>query len=234
MPFVFWPYLKSSFIVLRTLFISMNKKIELIDFLKGFSIFTIVVDHFLSQLPLPEIQKDMVEVGGTGVHTFILVSGFGLYLSHLRKPLSFINFIRKRFTKIYLPYILIVIITALISFFIPVSDNSWYAFFGHVFLYKMFDSSIMSSYGFQFWFISTIIQLYLLFNLLAWLRSKISSVAFFTLGLAVSIVYMLLVVWLGKEDNASWIRFCFQYIWEFMLGMMLAELYLQKGELRGG
>jgi peptidoglycan/LPS O-acetylase OafA/YrhL len=206
----------------------MNRKIQLIDFLKGFSIFTIVVYHLLYRLPLPEIERKVLLMGGTGVHTFIFISGFGLYLSHLRKRLGFYDFIKKRFTKIYLPYIIIVSISALIGLFIPIFDNSLYAFFGHVFLYKMFDHTIMMSYGFQLWFISAIIQLYLLFNLLAFLKARISTGAFLLLGLFISISWSLLVVFLGKEDLANWNRCGLQFLWEFMLGMILAELYVRR------
>ena len=141
-----------------------NQKITAIDFLKGYSILTIVIFHLGQALKLPTLMAQLINFGGTGVHTFIFVSGFGLYLSHLRKPLSYKVFLRKRFTKIYLPYIVVVAFSALVSLFIPVYNNSLYAFLGHVFLFKMFDEAIIGSYGYQFWFISTIIQLYLLFH----------------------------------------------------------------------
>ena len=80
---------------------------------------------------LPPALARMINFGGTGVHTFIFVSGFGLYLSHLRHPLPFGAFLKKRFSKIYVPYIIIVTVSAVISLFIPVFTNSAYAFFGH-------------------------------------------------------------------------------------------------------
>ena len=207
----------------------MNKKLELIDFLKGFSIFTIVVGHFLHQLPLPTMASNIVQIGGTGCTRLFWCQDLAYIFLISENNWGSLSFIKKRFTKIYLPYIFIVIVTALLSFLIPVSNNSWYAFFGHVFLYKMFDDRIMSSYGYQFWFISTIIQLYLIFTILAWLKSKVSSPLFFVIGLAASISWMIVVLFFGKEDNAVWIRFFLQYVWEFMLGMILASAYMQRG-----
>jgi peptidoglycan/LPS O-acetylase OafA/YrhL len=75
----------------------MQKKIEVIDFLKGYSMLSIVIYHIGQELNLPGAVAKMINFGGTGVHTFIFVSGFGLYLSHLRRPLSFVLFLRKRF-----------------------------------------------------------------------------------------------------------------------------------------
>ena len=81
------------------------KKYELIDFLKGFAIFTIVIYHALQRIDLNPMMQDAIKLGGTGVHLFLLISGLGLYLSHKRKALNFPAFLKKRFSKIYLPYL---------------------------------------------------------------------------------------------------------------------------------
>ena len=65
------------------------KKYELIDFLKGFAIFTIVIYHALQRVDLNPMMQNAIKLGGTGVHLFLLISGLGLYLSHQRKALSF-------------------------------------------------------------------------------------------------------------------------------------------------
>lgn len=75
------------------------KKIEIIDYLRGFSIFTIVLMHLIQSYPIPQIIRTASSFGGAGVHVFILCSGFGLYLSHLNKPLSYINFLKRRIYK---------------------------------------------------------------------------------------------------------------------------------------
>jgi peptidoglycan/LPS O-acetylase OafA/YrhL len=207
----------------------MHKKLEVIDFLKGYSMLSIVIYHFSQALgPQPMLVK-MINFGGTGVHTFIFVSGFGLYLSHLRKPLSFPQFLKKRFTKVYVPYIVIVSASALISFLVPIYVNSPYAFFGHVFLYKMFDDDIMSSYGFQLWFISTIIQLYFIFPLLVRIKERLKDWPFILIGLAISITWGIFVVSTGRAGMRIFNGAFFLYLWEFMLGMLLAEKFFVKG-----
>lgn len=205
------------------------KKYELIDFLKGFAIFTIVIYHALQRLNLNPMMQNAIRLGGTGVHLFLLISGLGLYLSHYYKPLSFGLFIRKRFLKIYIPYIIIVIISAFAGIFWPLFEiNSWYAFGGHVFLYKMFDNSIIGSYGYQLWFLSTILQFYLLFHVIAWFKKKSKNRYFLSAGFLISIAWGVLILYFDKSEMRNWNSFFLMYAWEFMLGMVFAELLIQK------
>lgn len=207
----------------------MHKKLEVIDFLKGYAMLSIVIYHLGQAMGLPPILARMIDFGGTGVHTFIFVSGFGLYLSHLRKPLSFPQFLKKRFTKIYIPYIIIVLASALLSLLVPIYPNSAYALFGHIFLYKMFDDDIMSSYGYQLWFVSTIIQLYFIFPFLVRIKGRLGGWAFVLLGLAISITWGIFVVSTRRAGMRIFNGAFFLYLWEFMLGMVLAEKYFVKG-----
>lgn len=205
------------------------KKYELIDFLKGFAILTIVIYHALLRIDLNPMMHNAIKLGGTGVHLFLLISGLGLYLSHKRKALSFPVFLKKRFSKIYLPYILIVIISASLGLLWPLFEiNSWYAFGGHVLLYKMFDNHIIGSYGYQLWFLSTILQFYLLFHVLAWVKSRSKNRYFLLIGLLISFAWGSLILALGFSNLRNWNSFFLQYLWEFMLGMVFASLLLQN------
>lgn len=205
------------------------KRIEIIEFLKGYSIFTIIIFHFLQTFHFQNIVGKLISFGGTGVHLFILLSGFGLYYSHIHKPLSFVSFIQKRITKIYFPYIVIVLISALIALFIPIFKNSLYALGGHIFLYKMFDESIMGSYGYPLWFISMIIQFYITFNLIVLLKEKTGNKLFLITCFITSILWTILVIYLGKETVRVWNSFFVRYLWEFALGMVLASEFKRNG-----
>ncbi|HMQ48927.1 MAG TPA: acyltransferase [Saprospiraceae bacterium] len=200
----------------------MNKRLSVIDYLKGFSMLTIVVFHYWFQTPLPSPIDRLIYFGGTGIHLFIFLSGFGLYASHLRQPLSYTNFLQKRLTKIYLPYIIVVLLSAGIAWFLPIFDFSWYALFGHIFLYKMFDNDIMVSYGYHFWFISMILQFYLVFHILVWIKKRWRDGVFLVFCLLLSLAWAGLVVYLGKQEWRSWNSFFLQYLWEFALGMLVA------------
>lgn len=198
------------------------KKLDIIDFLRGFSIFTIALMH-LVQPSLPTTLRMAASFGGAGVHVFILCSGFGLFLSHLNKPLRYTEFIKKRFSKVYWPYALIVIVYSLWL---------WYAsgleffqareLFSHLLLYKMFDNSLDISICYPFWFISTIIQFYITWPLTVKLMKKSCGLFY---ALLLSVIWWILVAILGYEDYRPWGSCFLQYLWEFALGMQFAKWY---------
>jgi peptidoglycan/LPS O-acetylase OafA/YrhL len=203
--------------------------IELIDFIRGYSILTIVLYHYCQSIPLSPLLSKAINFGGTGIHTFLFASGFGLFLSHLRKPLSYTGFLKKRLSKIYIPYILIVSLTAVISLLVPIYENKWNNYFSHVFLYKMFDKHLIGTYGYQLWFISTIIQCYIFFPLIVKLRERMPGKMFLLTGLLISFAWCAVFLFLHKEEERNWYSFFLSYLWEFMLGMYCAEIYLKKG-----
>ena len=207
-----------------------GNKVQEINYLKGFSIFTIVLMHLMQCMSaLPSQINTLASIGGTGVHVFFLCSGIGLYLSYLNRKTSFKDFIDRRFKKIYIPYIIVV----LISFFLPWlykgADRFW-ALLSHVFLYKMFVPKYEESFGTQFWFVSTIIQLYLLFIPMCRLKEKMkNNIWFFGLFFFVSFLWWIFCYIVGVSNERIWNSFCLQYIWEFALGVVIAD-ELKKGK----
>lgn len=206
----------------------MIKRIELIEFLKGFSILTIVIFHYLQTFHWQNIAGKLIFFGGTGVHLFIFLSGFGLYYSYLHKPVTFPEFLKKRISKVYIPYLIIVIVSALFACLIPVYEGSWYAFGGHVFLYKMFDESIIGSYGYPLWFISLIIQFYLMFYSFLWVIKKIEMKNFLYLSFLLSFIWVIYIIFSDKDVYRIWNSFFLKYLWEFSLGMYTALKYKEQ------
>lgn len=209
------------------------KRLDVINYLKGFSIFTIVFMHlFQNYLNLPNVINKGLALGGAGVHIFILCSGFGLYLSYLNKKIEYKEFLKKRFSKIYIPYILVILISASIPIVYNGSDRI-NAVLSHMFLFKMFFEKYECSFGMQFWFISTIVQFYLAFYILIRIKNRIkSNKTFFILSLGISFVWWILVFLIGKSDVRVWNSFFLQYLWEFCLGMVLAEIYYFNNEIK--
>lgn len=204
------------------------KRLPIIEFLKGYSIFTIIIFHYLQRFNLEQPYNQLIFFGGTGVHLFILLSGLGLYLSYLNRPLPYLAYLKKRTSKIYFPYIAVVTLSAIISLVVPIYDNSLYAFGGHMFLYKMFDESIMASYGYPLWFISTILQFYLVFYILAFLARKTGNAAFLICCLALTMAWTFIVLSIGKESERVWNSFFLRYLWEFALGMVIADTLVRN------
>ena len=69
------------------------------------------------------LDKSHFITGGSGVHVFLLCSGFGLYYSYLKKNVNSTQFIKRRFLKIYIPYIIVVLVSAMIPFMYDRSDR---------------------------------------------------------------------------------------------------------------
>lgn len=174
--------------------------------------------HLVGGFTLGVFSK-AVAFGGAGVHVFILCSGFGLYLSYLRKPLGYYDFLKKRFGKVWIPYAIVVILWGLWIF---VSEGVFphREVQAHLLLYKMFSSKLDTSLCYPYWFISTIIQFYIAWPLIVKVF-RLHRGGY--LLLAISLLWSTLVGILGLEDNRAWGSFFLQYLWEFGLGMWIAE-----------
>lgn len=200
----------------------MKNKIELIDFLRGFSIFTIVAMHLCQHHTEGALNKAF-SFGGAGVHVFILCSGFGLYLSYLKKPLPYMDFLKRRFGKVWVPYAIAVLLWGLwyliAKGYFPLSEVA-----SHLLLYKMFSSELDISLCYPYWFISAIVQFYLFWPLIVKAyRMRWGGCLLLMMSLAWSTV----VGVLGLEEERPWGSFFLQYLWEFGLGMWIAERLFQ-------
>lgn len=158
------------------------------------------------------------------IYFFSLVSGFGLYLSHLNKPLKYGDFLKRRFLKVYLPFIIVIFVSALIPFMYTGNDRLM-ALLSNIFLFKMFNEYFMSAFGGHLWFVSMILEFYLVFPLLTIVISKGKPGFHILLALLISIGWATMVGVLGKTGVRIWDSFFLQFLWEFVLGMELAKWY---------
>lgn len=176
--------------------------------------------HLVGMLGISGIWEKAAAFGGAGVHVFILCSGFGLYLSYLRKPLGYIAFLKKRFTRIYMPMAVLCVATAV---WMACMGREWFIpLWGNLLLFKMFVPELESSMGGQMWFVSTIIQFYLAWPLIVKLFNTRGGVK---LALIISLLWSTTVGLLGYAEERVWNSFFLQYLWEFCLGMKMAEIY---------
>ena len=208
----------------------MKERIEFIDFAKGFAIFYIMVYHFLQPFHFNSIITGLIAFGGSGVHLFFFLSGYGLSLSVFK---GIKLFFKRRFINIVLPFYIYIIIAFLFSRFTPVfSQFGWDAFFANIFLYKMFCTTYITSFGFQLWFFSTIVQFYLIYPLLIWGLNKIGKRNFILLSFILSIGWMTLIYFLGQSDDRAWNSCFLRYLWEFSLGMVAAGVDRSRFKIR--
>lgn len=202
-----------------------GKKIEFIDFAKGYSIITIVLYHFLSRFSLPAILSKAIMFGGTGAHFFIFLSGFGLALSGKQDVLLFY---KRRFVKIFIPYFIVISFIYIFNRYVPLYKDGLYAYCGHIFLFKMFDNSIVGSFGGHLWFVSVIFQFYIIYPFLVRLMHKIGREKFVIMSLAISVLYWCVTYVSGFYTLRIWNSFFLQFLREFSFAMVLAELYVQN------
>lgn len=208
-----------------------KKKNDYISYLKGISIISIVLFHLINSFStLPNSVKIISNFGGAGVHIFFMCSGFGLYYSYLNKPVSYSTFLKKRMSKIYIPYIILVIVSFFVPFMIAEGDRIK-ALFSHIFLYKMFIPKYNESFGSHLWFISTIIQMYLIFFVLIKMKNKIGSRNFIIVSCTLSVAWWIIVGVMNLSSERVWNSFFLQYLWEFAIGMCIAERYKKDNKL---
>ncbi|WP_367281884.1 acyltransferase family protein [Tunicatimonas pelagia] len=203
----------------------MNR-IAFIEYARGYAILSIVLYHYLVGYDLGKWLNLSVFFGGTGIHLFFFLSGFGLNLS---KSIKLEGYFSKRFLKVYFPYFLIVTLIYTSSTFIALyPDANVNVYLSHILLYKMFFHEYINSLGGHFWFISTIIQFYIVFPLLRRLQQVLGNNLFLVLSVIVSLIHLLLTIYFSLYARHISSIFTL-YLWEFALGMYLAKAYQKDG-----
>ena len=112
--------------------------------------------------------------GWIGVSLFFFTSGFCIHLSFLNNSnFSVLKFYRRRFWRIYPPYILAVIAFSILSHIDITSFNGAVQLLSHIFLvHNLLPLSFYSGINPSFWSIGTEAQLYLMYLLMLYLRKN--------------------------------------------------------------
>ena len=166
-----------SFVFFVALFLSIRRKKEILSFskevtedLKGFGILAVVFSHIGYFLSTDDkFLFPLSILAGVGVNLFLFVSGFGLTISALSKPLCIFGFYKKRLLKLFIPmwFTITVFILADYLFYgqtFPVSSliQNYLGFFPQADIFTDLDSPL--------WYFTLILFFYLIFPLLFWKR----------------------------------------------------------------
>ena len=239
------------------------KRVDCLDYFRGMAIIAVFLFHclatvfgakfpwngwfrdfslapsFLALLPIPAC------IGNAGVPIFFVVSGFCIHLSFQRDH-QWGGFLIRRFFRIYPPYVLAVLLFALV---LPETVRRLFGaenagllqLVSHLLLLQNFSSSTIYGINPSFWSIAVEVQLYLIYPLLlmlvgklGWRRSLFLLLAFqvllagvagvtSTMMLAPSLRPLALEIghysyWLQMSPLAYW------FSWS--LGAWIADVYL--------
>lgn len=202
-------------------------RIEFLDFGRGLAILGIVLYHYTDWMTTGAAAQAL-SLAGSGVHVFILLSGFGMTLSRFAETPR--RFYARRFARVCVPYYLFVTFVFLanqLHAYYP--GDGMYAYLGHIFWYKMFDSAIIGSFGEHLWFLSPLLVLYLLFPLLNRALARVGGFRLVLVALLVSSAWWVLVIATDRVADPAYRRFFLQFIWEFCLGMAMGQAYRDRG-----
>lgn len=201
--------------------------IELTNELKGLAILMIVFSHVGYFLVSDHrFLVPLSNYAGVGVDLFLALSGYGLAVSALRKPLSIGKFYLKRLPRVYLPVIVTLAIFLLLDFFIlhrayPVSTTlqNFLGLFPHADLYNDIDSPL--------WFITFLLVNYFLFPIIFQRRYPIIS----AVGLALTVWLFIILVPKLNLISVDLVKFYKLHFLAFPLGVMLAGIINQPPAL---
>ena len=133
--------------------------------LKGLGILTVVFAHFTyMKVNNWEFLYPLSTIAGVGVDLFLLMSGFGLTVGMMKKPMGVLDFYKKRVIKIFIPF-WIALIIMFIADFIFLDKN-----YGFIYMLKSALGFFPTADGFAdvnspFWYITWMMMFYILFPL---------------------------------------------------------------------
>ena len=185
--------------------------------------------NFLSSFDFPNL---ITYFGHYGVQLFIFISGYGLMKAYGNTKIQYFNFIKKRLIKLYPTFLISIIILYLYQFYILKwgynSSTPFQDILLRVSLIANFVPGKIYVVSGPYWFYSMIVQLYLLFPVLAYIqKKKINSLWYIVLfSLVITSVFNAFFV----SKNLSLYYNFFGNLPVFCLGMILAskKVYFNK------
>jgi peptidoglycan/LPS O-acetylase OafA/YrhL len=155
--------------------------------LKGLGILTVVFAHFAYMLVTnAEFLFPLSIIAGVGVDLFLFMSGYGLSVGMLKKPMPIFEFYKRRLIKIFIPFwVALIIIFAADSIFLNINYTMPY-------MIQSFLGWFPTAIGYgdvnsPFWYITWMIMFYALYPIVfsvkrPWLTALILAVIATLLG----------------------------------------------------
>lgn len=222
----------------------MRPSTEWITQMKGLTMMTIIVFHWFWH-HLTGVWQKAANAGAQGNHIFFILSAFGLYLSLSNKKSKFST--RAEWKVWFLKRSKKILISYYISVIIIFSAIALYGYLTHQYaetlsrmglntgtalstllLYRNFIGSHSTAINTPWWFSITILQLYLLFPVLAWILDKLGWKVLAVCAFVVNLMYIFGYAVLFKSSNNAFICFPLQWLFSFSLGLVLCDFYIKN------
>lgn len=146
---------------------------------------------------------------------FIFLSGIKLSFSYKDKQLNFLDFLKKRFVKIFIPYLVWYIIYYI--YFRNAGYMESKTVYQHIFSFLLGD--LVS----PFYFITVIFQLYFLFGIIQWFFKKFNN--FYLLLFVVLLNFLFLKFVFFKYDDRFFGTYFLYFILGFYAGLNYKNFY---------
>lgn len=155
--------------------------------LKGLGILTVVFAHFAYMLVTnAEFLFPLSIIAGVGVDLFLFMSGYGLSVGMLKKPMPVMEFYKRRLIKIFIPFwVALIIIFAADAIFLNINYTTPYMVQS---LLGWFPTAVgFGDVNSPFWYITWMIMFYALYPIVfsvkrPWLTALILAVVATLLG----------------------------------------------------
>ena len=191
--------------------------------LKGLGILTVVFAHFAyMKVTNAEFLFPLSIIAGVGVDLFLFMSGFGLTVGMLKRPMKTVDFYKKRVIKIFIPFwIALIIMFIADAVFMDKTYSVGYIIKSMLGFFPTADG--FGDVNSPFWYITWMIMFYLLYPLVffkdkAWLSAIILAVIATIIG--TSNIFDLGSNWLHRLHTVA-----------FSMGIILAWLLqVKEGE----
>jgi peptidoglycan/LPS O-acetylase OafA/YrhL len=200
-------------------------RLLIIDELKTFGILAIVLSHFIGgNLSLEYVSIPYRDIGLT---LFILASGMGLAFGcpSITTFSALKEFYTKRFLRIYPIYwifVLILLIWAMSMHYFTLPTWTPLQWFGTFFGFQAFFGDFNGRLSVTFWFIGTIVSLYILYPVILWAHNRNKHITIGALFI-ISLLSTYLVSSVSSDPFAPlWFPLC--RIFEFGLGIYLMSI----------
>ena len=181
-------------VLIAVLFLTFRKSkhteifpISVTQELKGLGILTVVFAHFAYMLVTnAEFLFPLSIIAGVGVDLFLFMSGYGLSVGMLKKPMPVMEFYKRRLIKIFIPFwVALIIIFAADAIFLNINYTPSYITQS---LLGWFPTAVgFGDVNSPFWYITWMIMFYALYPIVfsvkrPWLTALILAVVATLLG----------------------------------------------------